>query len=68
MVYGQKPKYYSSARREIAVHAGKFPNVIHRSYVRQVEGKSSTTRAMSGIRNILISMENIKIRVEISNI
>ena len=50
MVYGQKPKYYSSIWREMVVHAAKHPNVLRRPYGTLVEGEGSTTRFMSSYR------------------
>ena len=49
----------------ITVHATKYPNVLRRPYGTLAEDKGSTTRAMSGLRNIQL---DYKIRVEISNI
>ncbi len=49
----------------ITVHATKYPNVLRGSHGTLVEDKGSTTRAMSGLRNIQV---DYKIRVEISNI
>lgn len=51
MVYGQKPKYYSSIMEKIAVHATKHPNVFRRPYGTRVEGEGSSTIPMSGLRN-----------------
>lgn len=44
--------------------AAKHPNVIHRSYVSQVEGERSTTIPHEGVGNIQM---DYKIKVEILN-
>ena len=50
MVYGQKPKYYSSIEETMVVHAAKYPNVIPISKDSKAEGKGSSTRSKSGYR------------------